>query len=158
MEAHEESFSIDPDDKSYLCSDCGKELKSKSGYRRHRMKHNSQERFSCDHCDAKFMERHHYEGHLRAHNGTNLKCDTCDKEFRHKESLKRHLKSCVNPTLKEYGDFKCDQCEKIFTRKDELKDHQNGIHRCIYQYSCKVCGQNYRWRSSLSVHTKTAHN
>lgn len=159
MEALEESFHMDPNDISrHLCPDCGKELKSKSGFRRHRLKHEEQERFKCDHCGAKFMERHHFEGHLRGHTGEKLKCNSCNKEFLHKESLKRHQKSCNNSTPKEHVGFTCEQCNQKFARKDELKDHTDGIHRGVYRYSCKVCGQNYKWRSSLSVHKKTAHD
>ena len=156
--AVEESFHEIPDDKSYLCSVCGKFLHSFSGLRRHNMNHQDKKKWECEICQKTVVEQAHYTEHVSAqHKIRQFVCKKCNKGYAYKASFTRHMKVCKKTdntsTIQEY---KCDICSSTFNKKDILNDHIKGKHGCSTgHYPCNVCGKRFRYRASRSKHTKS---
>ncbi|CAG2243132.1 KRAB [Mytilus edulis] len=138
----------------YICSFCGKNIKTKSGHRRHELIHsdNDKKRRECHVCNNKF----HFLGHMNTHMVNKpFKCEKCKLQYAYKASYKRHLKVCKTPTAKT---FKCSICPCIFERKDVLSDHMKGKHeKSVDQYRFEICNKGFRYRLSKSKHNKKYH-
>ncbi|VDI56536.1 Hypothetical predicted protein [Mytilus galloprovincialis] len=78
------------------------------------------------------------------HTGSNSRADRLKDAY-----LKNH---CLYED--KGGDHKCTQCEATFSRASHLKDHMD-MHTGIKSNICKICGKAYRFRRSLSRHSKT---
>ena len=157
--AVEESYHEIRDDKSYLCSVCGKILHSFSGLRRHNMNHQDKKKWECQICHKTFVEKYHFTGHVSAHHKIGLfACKKCHKEYAYKASFTRHMKVCKKADNTNIQEYKCDICSSTFNKKDILNDHVKGKHGCSTgHYPCSVCGKRFRYRSSRSKHTKSVH-
>ncbi|CAG2207325.1 KRAB [Mytilus edulis] len=138
----------------YICSFCGKNIKTKSGHRRHELIHsdNDKKRRECHVCNNKF----HFLGHMNTHMVNKpFKCEKCKLQYAYKASYKRHLEVCKTPTAKT---FKCSICPCIFERKDVLSDHMKGKHeKSVDQYRFEICNKGFRYRLSKSKHNKKYH-
>ncbi|XP_018397059.1 PREDICTED: modifier of mdg4-like isoform X2 [Cyphomyrmex costatus] len=69
----------------------------------------------------------------------------------------------LTPTLHmEHGKvirtYACPWCMRQFTRKENLKLHVRYIHGPLEALTCKVCGNKYKNRNSLRVHSYLYHN
>ncbi|CAG2252278.1 KRAB [Mytilus edulis] len=137
---------------SHLCKHCGKKFKGRSGLRQHEMRHDGQGPYSCNECKLVFFSKSNFTSHLASEKHQNHKpfiCKTCGKSFATDAYLKNH---CLYED--KGGDHKCTQCEATFSRASHLKDHMD-MHTGIKSNICKICGKAYRFRSSLSRHSKT---
>ena len=143
-----------------LCHECGSQFTTMMGLQRHvKSKHEHSYSFSCRICSKNFVEKHHLEGHLLHHHATDIakhKCSSCDKTYAYKSSLERHKNICKN-TMSNECSFVCHTCSAVFSRHDLLKSHMKGVHNNIFKYHCELCGENYKWRSSLSAHKRAKH-
>ncbi|XP_053377904.1 gastrula zinc finger protein XlCGF64.1-like [Mercenaria mercenaria] len=92
INALEESFHEETQTK--LCADCGREFKTRSGLRKHMIRHERSHKYECAECHQKFVEKHQYESHMRKHGSDMLTCDKCHKSFTHLQSVKRYMKTC----------------------------------------------------------------
>ncbi|CAG2231230.1 KRAB [Mytilus edulis] len=140
------------DNMSHLCKHCGKKFKGRSGLRQHEMRHDGQGPYSCNECKLVFFSKSNFTSHLASETHQNHKpfiCKTCGKSFATDAYLKNH---CLYED--KGGDHKCTQCEATFSRASHLKDHMD-MHTGIKSNICKICGKAYRFRSSLSRHSKT---
>jgi KRAB domain-containing zinc finger protein len=143
----------------FVCSQCGKQLATKSGLSRHEHSHNNSHLLRCSPCQKTFSNLGHYKGHMNSHHASRpYSCKRCHARYTYKSSLFRHEVQCKDPaegsqslTIKPRI-FKCDQCQQTFTRKDGLRDHINGKHRMIARYNCQKCGAFFQWRSSYKKH------
>ncbi|XP_052073146.1 zinc finger protein 37-like [Mytilus californianus] len=146
------------DQPGYICCFCGKNIKTKSGHRRHEISHsdNDKKRRECHICNKKFVDNAHFLGHMHTHMGYKpYKCEKCKLQYTYKATYKRHLKVCKTPTAKT---FKCPMCPQIFERKDVLSDHMIGKHKKgVDQYRCQICNKGFRYRSSKSKHNRKYH-
>ena len=48
----------------------------------------------------------------------------------------------------------CPLCAKVCQGKQGFVDHMRGIHGIGKPVFCVVCGQTFKWRSSLALHRK----
>ena len=104
------------------CSECGKELKTKSGYREHMSMHKGEFRYICQQCGERFVSKCIYYNHLKIMHtiGKKHECTWkgCDKKFNYANGLKRHEK--IHLGSKE---FQCQMCPKQFIEKHKLANH-----------------------------------
>ncbi len=112
--------------KSYLCSKCGKQFESISGYKQHQSKHivggqpYIKREVACQSCGKKFRSQSDLRIHSVVHTkDKNFVCDICNAQFTQKASLKDHY----NMHLKK---FQCTLCKKAFGRQRYLDSHVKG--------------------------------
>ncbi|CAC5380325.1 KRAB [Mytilus coruscus] len=146
------------DQPGYICCFCGKNIKTKSGHRRHEISHsdNDKKKRECHICNKTFVDNAHFLGHMHTHMGYKpYKCEKCKLQYTYKATYKRHLKVCKTPTAKT---FKCSMCPQIFERKDVLSDHMIGKHKKgVDRFRCQICNKGFRYRSSKSKHNRKYH-
>ena len=80
------------------------------------------------------------------------RCENCGRTFVFRKYLLQHLKECLSGTSVPLPLLPCNQCEATFTDQNTLDNHKRGQHGGRV-YRC-VCGETYRWRSSLRYHLK----
>ena len=145
---------------SHICDQCGKSFRSRYGMQVHtKIKHQQKFRFTCAVCNKVFHHLWNFRGHLsRHHSALKVTCETCGKAFNYKSSLTMHKKHCKsngsdgnNNSID--SEFVCDLCNNSLKTKKNLQDHSRGAHGGR-QFHCSTCGKTFKWRSSLSYHTK----
>lgn len=133
-------------------------------------------RFSCDHCNLKFLSKKSVAVHIEAKHlppGTNLKiCEKCKKVFSYQTNLTRHLKSCGLPAhlLPSIKRFCCDHCDYKTQYKQCLAVHIRKIHssgQCVPRgprrarsprmHSCFFCDYKHKHKSVLEKHIRAKH-
>ncbi|CAD7084038.1 unnamed protein product [Hermetia illucens] len=163
----------------YTCPVCDKQLKVSSMWL-HRKIHNESERFSCDICGQKFVQKinliHHTKAHLgekpfecsqcqmsfpershlikhqRYHTSTRqYKCEKCGKMYKTERCLKVH-----NLVHLEKRPFVCSECNKSFISSSKLKQHSN-IHTGERPYKCKYCARDFTNFPNWLKHTRRRH-
>ncbi|KAF2362957.1 Zinc finger C2H2-type [Trinorchestia longiramus] len=120
----------------------------------------SSKRFSCSHCDKKFL----YDYSLRSHvtlchsddsqdgagrSGTDRSypCDACGKVFRHLSSLAYHTDSAHSKGRV----FVCSLCGAVFKHKQVLQRHYS-VHSSERPHECQVCKKRFKTRVNLLNH------
>ncbi|XP_076287998.1 uncharacterized protein LOC143212765 isoform X1 [Lasioglossum baleicum] len=79
--------------KMYLCSLCGKELKSEASLRLHNMRHNDERPFECSVCGKCFTAKVTLKVHELIHSGLRpYICDICGQSFTQRSSMMVHRK------------------------------------------------------------------
>ncbi|XP_039757034.1 zinc finger protein 708-like [Pararge aegeria] len=106
-----------PSDIGFMCSECGKHLKTREKFEFHCMAHGDPD-LECNKCHkvfaSKFTLRNHNKIHQRKH-----KCTYCKKGFHTFKDLKYHLANM-------HFVFKCGSCEFSSTKHSELVEHKKG--------------------------------
>ncbi|XP_053400736.1 gastrula zinc finger protein XlCGF8.2DB-like [Mercenaria mercenaria] len=136
-------------DGTHLCSRCGKHFCSRRTLSVHIKIHEGNQPFVCSagSCGKRYNKKQDLDAHMRARHGAKkLSCSKCGKEFCSKASHVKHTKECGNPKPKQHM---CKRCGAKFNRKCDLEYHSKGLHDEECKYKFDVCGQSYRWRSSL---------
>ncbi|XP_053406968.1 zinc finger protein 557-like isoform X9 [Mercenaria mercenaria] len=163
LKQHREFTSIIPMEDSFhrldgpnLCSRCGKHFCSRKTLSVHIKIHEENQPYVCPmgSCGKKYNKKDDLDTHMRARHGAKkLSCSTgnCGKEFCSKVNHVKHAKECGNPKPKQHM---CKTCGAKFNRKCDLEYHSKALHAEECKYKCDVCGQSYRWRSSLAKHKK----
>ncbi|XP_053387229.1 zinc finger protein 253-like [Mercenaria mercenaria] len=121
-------------DETHLCCSCGKHFCSRRTLSVHIKIHEGNQPFVCSagSCGKKYNKKQDLDAHIRA---------------RHV----KHAKECGNPKPKQHM---CKRCGAKLNRKCDLEYHSKGLHDEECKYKCDVCGQSYRWRSSLAKDKK----
>ena len=138
--------------KDFFCEECGKIFHSKKGLRLHKMSTHEAPgmKYKCFICSKSFYEKAHFTGHLNAHNNSEpYECSKCRKSFSYKSNLLRHQKTCI----REEKDNKNRSCNASSSSSVTLKKHSTGTQSETKLYRC-VCGQFFKWRSTLGTHRK----
>ncbi|KAL0276003.1 UNVERIFIED_CONTAM: hypothetical protein PYX00_003691 [Menopon gallinae] len=133
----------------FLCNQCGRVLKSKSGFEDHQKLHLNVRDHICDVCGSGFTTKKNLYIHKKAHDMTQKKvfeCDQCDKVFTGKHTLNRHL-------LTHSGEknFICEICSKCFYTLQELNRHVR-YHKKEYRFDCQLCDMRFLDRSRFRHH------
>uniref|UniRef100_A0A8C5PXE0 C2H2-type domain-containing protein n=1 Tax=Leptobrachium leishanense TaxID=445787 RepID=A0A8C5PXE0_9ANUR len=141
--------SISPEEKQFLCTDCGKSFLSKSDLHKHDRVHLADRPYICSYCGKCFSKNSHLIRHQRIHTGEKpYVCSYCGKCFTKNSHLVRHQR--IHTGEKP---FACSDCGKGFTNKSNLITHQR-IHTGEKPYSCVVCGKCFGGKSDLNRHIK----
>jgi KRAB domain-containing zinc finger protein len=140
----------------FVCSMCGKNLKTNSLLLDHERKHKGETPFTCDFCKKSFTSR----GYIHAHiNFIHLafdshQCNVCGKKFKIKQYLQIHMRS-HNPDAKR---FICKFCDAKFLFKVLLNKHLRthvGVETLI---KCEICNKDFSTQSTYMRHKKLLHS
>ncbi|CAG9135537.1 unnamed protein product [Plutella xylostella] len=111
--------SAQPGDLRFLCTQCGKSLKTQEKLEMHRRAHGNPE-LECPECRkvfaSKFTLRTHKQIHLRK-----FICDYCSRSFSSKAELAAHF-------AKVHFRFDCDKCDLYFEKHQDLSEHKASAH------------------------------
>ena len=130
--------------------------------------HKGINKFKCDKCDRKFLNK----TLLNQHKRTKLylerdckpivhKCNQCSKQFISSKALYSHKNSLFykNGCKQISHSYNCNQCSKIFKSKRDLNRHINskfyGRGCKKISYSCTPCNKSFRSKYDLNKHLKT---
>ena len=84
---------IEPAEKPYLCTYCGKGFSFKIPWRNHVANHTRKCRFFCSVCQKGFVFKSLLEQHFISHTGEKpFKCKSCGNAYTMKQHLKKHMK------------------------------------------------------------------
>lgn len=132
----------------------------------------------CDICDRGYPSRKGLNAHRSVHYPAAFQCAVCMKNFMHKAGLARHAATCqrtfvcggCGKTYTREGNYRrhvlekhpvkegnrigCDQCDLTFLSKFSLRTHKRIIHEGV-RVSCRLCGRQYSYASSLYEHMQT---
>lgn len=132
---------------SYICDQCGKELKSSESLTSHKRTHTGTNRCNCFVCSKTYSSPQSLASHMLTHSGIRpYRCSTCDKRFTHPSHLKRHIR--LHTGEKPY---KCLTCGRSFNQSSSLRQHVL-IHSGQKPHGCETCGKLFRQYSTLQRH------
>ena len=104
----------------------------------HMRRHLGQTRFTCAHCDNKFVDKKDSDKHEKIHTRNDkFKCTKCSSSFKHESKLNIHLRKTHNTTKSLY---KCTFCTKELPSKLEWAVHELK-HAGWKYYKCIRCGR-----------------
>ncbi|KAH8295049.1 hypothetical protein KR018_006430, partial [Drosophila ironensis] len=146
----------DPNDKRYVCDQCGWSFADLSNMKDHKLRH-FEEKFTCDECDRKFYTQPNLKLHIRViHRGEKpYICKYCGMGFGNSPARCRHERNFHSNKLQ----FACEVCNKKFNSdKGRLKHqatHQNGT---IDTYYCKPCNKMFKGPDCLRRHYQSKYH
>ena len=134
--------SDDSQNRNFLCTLCGKNLKSKSYFKKHQ------------------REVHGIENRVRIPLSEPLlpilkiECSKCVSEFETTSDLNSHVKDC----LEEWKNFQCPQCELLWASGPVLNLHLKKDHGIEEIHTCHICGKCLKMKESVKNHIKVEHD
>ncbi|XP_063003639.1 zinc finger protein 467 [Elgaria multicarinata webbii] len=142
-----------PEEKPFLCSDCGKAFAWRKNLASHQRLHAEGGRpFSCAECGRGFSDKRHLTAHLRGHMGLlPYACPHCERSFAHRAGLAAH--QCGGHAGQR--PFACGDCGRCFAHKRHLQRHRRNQHAAERPFSCAQCGRTFTTRASLLAHVKS---
>ncbi|KAL8164723.1 UNVERIFIED_CONTAM: hypothetical protein K2H54_003426 [Gekko kuhli] len=142
-----------PEEKPFLCSDCGKAFAWRKNLASHQRLHAEGGRpFSCAECGRGFSDKRHLTAHLRGHMGLlPYACPHCERSFAHRAGLAGH--QCGGHAGQR--PFACGECGRCFAHKRHLQRHRRNQHSAERPFSCAQCGRTFSTRASLLAHVKS---
>ncbi|XP_061443502.1 zinc finger protein 467-like isoform X2 [Rhineura floridana] len=142
-----------PEEKPFLCSDCGKAFAWRKNLASHQRLHAEGGRpFSCAECGRGFSDKRHLTAHLRGHMGLlPYACPHCERSFAHRAGLAAH--QCGGHAGQR--PFACGECGRCFAHKRHLQRHRRNQHSAERPFSCAQCGRMFSTRASLLAHVKS---
>ncbi|XP_073537722.1 uncharacterized protein [Phyllobates terribilis] len=137
------------EEKSFMCSECGKCYSYKSSLIKHKRVHTGEKPYSCSNCGKSFHQKSNFEMHQRIHTGAKpYSCSECEKCFANQSNLSKHQRSHVGEKP-----FSCSECGKCFSQTSNLVVHQR-THTGVKPYSCSECKKSFAYQSSLVKHNR----
>uniref|UniRef100_A0A8C4RLD8 Zinc finger protein 660-like n=1 Tax=Erpetoichthys calabaricus TaxID=27687 RepID=A0A8C4RLD8_ERPCA len=144
-------FVLHTGDRPHCCSECGKQLSSKSNLSRHKTIHTGEKPYYCCECGKQFSRKSYLSRHKKIHTGEkSYCCPECGKQLISKKALSRHKR--VHMGEKSYC---CLECGKQLTNKKALSRHKR-IHTGEKPYCCPECGKHFSQKIYLRRH-RTIH-
>ncbi|GMR35197.1 hypothetical protein PMAYCL1PPCAC_05392, partial [Pristionchus mayeri] len=157
-----EGESVQLVDKSCVCSECGKNLITKSRLEFHMRVHTGAKTFICPHCDAYFLIKSHRNNRIRfVHEiqatrketseatKTDKKsylCTECGLHLHSKQALSKHV-------LLHTGEkpFPCPHCNASFCDIHDRNYHIRSVHK-MQPFACLSCGEQFYYLDEWKQH------
>ncbi|XP_053121640.1 zinc finger protein 467-like isoform X2 [Hemicordylus capensis] len=142
-----------PEEKPFVCADCGKAFAWRKNLASHQRLHAEGGRpFACAECGRGFSDKRHLTAHLRGHMGLlPYACPHCERSFAHRAGLAAH--QCGGHSGQR--PFACGECGRSFAHKRHLQRHRRNQHSAERPFSCAQCGRTFGTRASLLAHVKS---
>lgn len=142
---------IDQPDSYSICKICGLVLGTPEKVRQHwEAKHT--DRFTCDHCPARFKFKKDLQRHQTEMNHkTSMICEVCGKACTDEKGFKSHM-SRLHPTTEPQ--FPCSMCCKKMITQERLNSHMEQHHNRV----CSICGKVFRQLKNLGRHMRIHNN
>lgn len=155
LRTHNESEANQPIN-NYMCTYCGKQIRSLSGFIGHQRLHTKELPYECKVCNKKHRIKSSLTAHLRIHTGEKpYKCTICPKRFRMYHFLKNHKLSHGGKNTKK---FFCKLCAMSTVYKENLDTHMRTVHMQITNFDCKICTESFTKISLFKAHMMDTHN
>ncbi|XP_074918029.1 uncharacterized protein LOC116828389 [Chelonoidis abingdonii] len=131
----------------YKCTECEKSFNCQSELLRHQMIHRGEKPYKCSECEKSYSRKVYLLNHQRVHTGERpFQCTVCEKSFRQKAVLISHQRLHTGERP-----YKCTQCSKSFTQQSKLTNHYR-IHTGERPYKCTQCDNSFSEKSKLNNH------
>ena len=115
------------------------------------------ESYTCDHCNATFLDFKSYQVHIKNHVDSSYmkySCTQCQAVFTNEDQLENHVFVHFLALTTEYG---CTSCLKLFSKPDELQKHLMDIH-AHHLYRCSLCKEIFDSKVNIQVHFAIKHS
>ncbi|KFB44095.1 hypothetical protein ZHAS_00011930 [Anopheles sinensis] len=145
---HEETVHAG-ENRSFVCSACGKEFREKYLLQKHQETHVEERPHGCGVCGAAFKTSSSLSKHTQSHaEKKRYQCTMCTQGFAYKTSLDLHLNwhNGVKP-------YECEFCSKRFSQRGNLKEHLR-VHSGDKPFSCDVCPATFSTSSQHRLHRR----
>eukprot|EP00095_Tigriopus_kingsejongensis_P002989 maker-scaffold250_size238258-snap-gene-1.18 protein:Tk02989 transcript:maker-scaffold250_size238258-snap-gene-1.18-mRNA-1 annotation:"zinc finger protein 883-like" len=145
-----------PEFKTYLCSTCGKGLKSQKGLDHHVQVvcNKARKTFLCPVCQIQLASASELRKHQRGHGPkAQYRCSSCPTICTTKKGLQIHERS-MHPGESEQNvlRFQCLQCGRAFLKASYLEDHIQRFHTEDKQFACILCPKKCATKQDLDRH------
>ena len=121
-------------------------------------------KLKCPDCDSEFSAAASLRNHSNdIHRLKTRKCTECNftcinasEMICHKRSHKVGVDKKNNKSTGSNSLFVCDKCDYQTADITNFKSHQN-THSSVKKYKCTHCGNLFKWKHSLTEHSKSFH-
>jgi len=167
----------------YVCSECGRSMKSQTALTFHLRTHSGVRPYQCragcsrtfaQHSTRAYHERTHSDAmphicsqcglafkhstmlrlHSRLHAGIRPhKCPSCPKAYHKSSQLLQHMRCHTGERP-----YICAACPKQFSLRTQLVRHQNAVHRQLKPWQCSVCDKTFTQPGNLRIHMRVHTN
>lgn len=143
----------------YMCEQCPKMFKTRSGLESHKSEHDAELRkpVKCELCGKEMRRGASLAKHMKVIHSQEdpVNCNMCGKQFRTKFHMIRHRTNTCAATINSRP-FKCEVCGKGFSMRLTLNEHMT-THTRTSLYQCAFCFKTFGYISNLYKHRKKAH-
>ncbi|XP_065075817.1 zinc finger protein 93-like [Ochlerotatus camptorhynchus] len=146
-------------DLMFMCEQCPKMFKTRSGLESHKGEHDAELRkpVKCELCGKEMRRGASLAKHMKVIHtvGDPVNCNLCGKQFRTKFHMMRHRTNTCSATI-DSRPFKCEVCGKGFSMRLTMTEHMT-THTRTSLYQCAFCFKTFGYISNLYKHRKKAH-
>ncbi|XP_055644769.1 zinc finger protein 708-like [Toxorhynchites rutilus septentrionalis] len=146
-------------DEMFMCEQCPKMFKTRSGLESHKSEHDVELRkpVKCELCGKEMRRGASLTKHMKVIHSQEdpVNCNMCGKQFRTKFHMTRHRTNTCSATI-DSRPFKCEVCGKGFSMRLTMTEHMT-THTRTSLYQCAFCFKTFGYISNLYKHRKKAH-
>jgi len=178
LKKHEELHKNGKLVKTFKCPNCPKIFSKPFNLARHIRSHYGIKSYSCDMCNADFVDSTRLKEHKWIHlQHSRFRCPLtdCAKEFKHRSNLRIHMTQDHEGAMLDGDSVQCNQCNKKFAFQYKLRNHlrwhqmeedmkkKEKTEESVTEfkdssvYVCASCKREFKTIDDLGVHCKEYH-